>query len=306
MAEEPAAAMKDAKCSPGNERWPLMAVLTWIATRSLKVTEQLASLDPAEAGQILFDARRNCGAPLYLSYANAFSLLTEKIESHAIAGLGSKIKWTAEPTHEHLPVEQCFARSKRSHVFGSSIFDPNLLSNMNRGKGYRLNLSDFTFHDEDCLTPNGSGVGFPSPDGARERWTWKAVTFGRDDVLRLWADWPVHSAWKLARAQGWEPPRGISADWLKTLPAGQYVALSAVVDLLAFGPGRLPIGLAFLDEHAARLRAGLALVRAAADAKLTLCGSKTYRLPKLRSGIAPPRFLVVLPPRQEQVGTFAA
>ena len=98
--------MKDAEFSPGSERWPLMAVLTWIATRSLKVTEQLASLDPAEAGQVLFDARRNCGAPLYLSYANAFSLLTEKIESHAIAGLGSKIKWTAEPTHEHLPVEQ--------------------------------------------------------------------------------------------------------------------------------------------------------------------------------------------------------
>src|ERR1700756_4745454 len=96
MAEEPAAAMKDAEFSPGNERWPLMAVLTWIATRSLKVTEQLASLGPAEAGQVLFDALRNCGAPLYLSCANAFSLLTEKIESRAIVGSGHKIKWTAE------------------------------------------------------------------------------------------------------------------------------------------------------------------------------------------------------------------
>jgi hypothetical protein len=68
------------------------------------------------------------------------------------------------------------------------------------------------------------------------------------------------------------------------------------VDLLAFGPGWLPIGLAFLYEHAAQLRAGLALVRAAADAKLTLCGSKTYRLPKLRSGIAPPSEMRKLEP----------
>jgi len=61
-------------------------------------------------------------------------------------------------------------------------------------------------------------------------------------------------------------PRGISADWLKNLPPGQYVSLSDVVELLAFGRNRLPIGLSAIDEHAARLSAGLALIRAGKEA----------------------------------------
>jgi hypothetical protein len=290
--------MNAAKFSSGDERWPLMAVLTWIATRSLKLTEKLAFSHPAEAGRFLFETRRKFGAPLQLSYSDSFNLLNEKIESHAIAGLGSKIKWTVEPVHEQLPVEQCFSLSKISAVSEACAFHPQLLSNMNRGAGYRLSFADFTFHDGDCLTPNGSGFGFPNPDGARERWTWKAVTFAREDVLRVFADWPVYSAWKLARARGWEPPRGISADWLKTLPAGQYVSLADAVDLLAFGPGRLPIGLNSLEEHATRLRAGLALVRAAKDTKVIFFGKATFRLPQSPGQIAPPSALRKLEPTE--------
>ena len=59
-----------------------MAVLTWIATRSLKLTEKLAFSHPAEAGRFLFETRRKFGAPLQLSYSNSFNSLNEKIESH--------------------------------------------------------------------------------------------------------------------------------------------------------------------------------------------------------------------------------
>jgi hypothetical protein len=288
--------MNAAKFSSGDDRWPLMTVLTWIATRSLKLTEKLAFSHPAEAGRFLFETRRKFGASLQLSYSDSFHLLNEKIESRAIAGSGSKIKWTVEPVHEQLPADQCFPLGKISAVSEACAFHPQRLSNMNRGAGYRLDFADFTFHERDCLTPNGSGFGFPNPDGTCERWTWKAVSFAHDDVLRVFADWPVYSAWKLARGRGWEPPRGMSADWLRTLPAGRYVSLSDAVDLLAFGPGRLAIGLNSLEEHAARLRAGLALMRAARDAKVIFFGKTTFRLPQSPGQIAPPSALRRLEP----------
>ena len=56
--------MNGAGFSSDDERWPLMAVLTWIATRSLKLTEKLAFSHPAEAGRFLFETRRKFGAPL--------------------------------------------------------------------------------------------------------------------------------------------------------------------------------------------------------------------------------------------------
>jgi hypothetical protein len=134
--------------------------------------------------------------------------------------------------HELLPIQECFALATVSDECEACAFRPRELSNMNRGAGYALTLQDFTFHDTDCFTPKGSGFGIPNPDGSRDRWTWKAVTFARQDVLRVWADWPAFSAWKLARTHAWQPPRGISADWLKNLAPGQYVSLSDAVDLL--------------------------------------------------------------------------
>jgi hypothetical protein len=141
-----------------------------------------------------------------------------------------------------------------------------------------LTLQDFTFHDTDCFTPKGSGLGIPNPDGSRDRWTWKAVTFARQDVLRVWADWPAFSAWNLARTHAWQPPCGISADWLKNLAPGQYVSLSDAVDLLAFGRGKMAIGLAEIDERAAQLRAGIALINAGIEGKVELLGTPCERL----------------------------
>ena len=104
-----------------------------------------------------------------------------------------------------------------------------------------LQLKDFVFHDVDCLTPKGSGYGSPNPDGSRTRWTWKGVTFARDDVLRLWRDWDCFAAWKQAKAQIWKPPRGFSAEWLNKLPPGQLVSIADVVALLAFGSDLTPM-----------------------------------------------------------------
>jgi hypothetical protein len=254
--------LQKAGFSSDDERWPLMAVLTWIATRSLKLTERLALCDPAEAGQFLFETRKMFGAPYQLTYSDSFHSLIDKIESRAIVGSGIKIKWTVAPTHEQLPIEKCFALAKSSEAFEACAFRPTELLNANHGDGYKLTFQDFFFHDGDYVTPQGSGLGSPNPDGSRERWTWKCVTFSREDVLRVWGDWPAFSAWKHARARAWRAPRNISADWLKNLPPGQYVSLCDAVNLLAFGRDRLPIGLSNIEEHAARLSAGLALTLA--------------------------------------------
>jgi hypothetical protein len=100
--------LQEAGFSSDDERWPLMAVLTWIATRSLKLAEKSAFCDPAEAGQFLFETRRMFGAPCQISYSDSFHSLNEKIESRAIVGSGSKVKWTVAPADEQLPIEKCF------------------------------------------------------------------------------------------------------------------------------------------------------------------------------------------------------
>jgi hypothetical protein len=130
------------------------------------------------------------------------------------------------------------------------------------------------------------------------RWTWKGVSFAREDVLRVWGDWHCFSAWKQAKARAWRPPRNISADWLKNVPPGQYVPLSDAVDLLAFGLDLLPIGLNNVEENAARLSAGLALMHAGKEAKVTLCGQATFRLPEFPSGIAPVAMLRKIDPTE--------
>jgi hypothetical protein len=85
----------------------------------------------------------------------------------------------------------------------------------------------------------------------------------------------------------WAPPKGCSPEWVNFLSPGQYVSIAEVVSLLAYGPDRLPIGLSAIDANAIRLRAGIALLREAADAKITLCGHSTFRLPHFPGGIAP-------------------
>jgi hypothetical protein len=69
--------------------------------------------------------------------------------------------------------------------------------------------------------------------------------------------------------------------------------------LLAFGRDRLPIGLSNnIAEHAARLSAGLALMLAGKEAKVTFCGNATFRLPEFPGGIAPAAMLRKFEPRE--------
>jgi hypothetical protein len=290
-------AMNDAGFSSDDERWPLMAVLTWIATRSLKYTESYAFKNPVDADYFISMAREGSGAPFQIGYADPFHSLDEKIETQAIAGLGTKIKWIVSPTHENLPIEKCFSLAESSEIFDACVFRPQELLNANRGDGYTLKLQDFIFHNGDCFTPKGSGYGSPNPDGSRARWTWKGVTFAREDVLRVWSDWDCFAAWKQAKAHTWRPSKNLSTDWLKNLPPGQYVSLSDVIALLAFGPDLSPIGLNNIEENAARFRAGLALMIAAKESKVTLCGHGTFRLPRFRDGIAPVSMLAKIEPK---------
>jgi hypothetical protein len=297
--------------STDDKTWPLMAVLTWIATRSLKFVESFVDRDFIDAQDLLTSARLGYGTPPNIGFAEAFRDLSNKIDAKEIRGRAIKLKWIVQPEHELLSPEQCFALAQSIERFESSDFRPQELRNAHlfrpqelrderSGGEAELHLGDFVFHDVDCLTPKGSGYGSPNPDGSRTRWTWKGVTFARNDVFRLWHDWDCFAAWKQAKAQIWKPPPDLSPDWLNNLPPGQYVSIADVVALLAFGPDLMPIGLNLIEESAARFRAGLALIDAARDAKVSLWGYETFRMPHLRGGLAPvsgpmkiePEFLV--------------
>ncbi len=273
--------------STDDETWPLMAVLTWIATRSLKFVESYVGRDVVDAQALLALATEGSGTPANIGYADAFRDLSEKIESKAIHGRATKLKWIVRPEHESLLTQECFSLAQSVERFESSDFQPQELRNARSGGEAELHLGDFVFHDVDCLTPKGSGYCSPNPDGSRTRWTWKGVTFARDDVFRLWRDWDCFAAWKQAKAQIWKPPPHLSLDWLNNLPPGQYVSIADVVALLAFGPDLMPISLNAVEENAARYRAGLALINAARDAKVTLGGRGTFRLPHFPGGLAP-------------------
>jgi hypothetical protein len=195
-----------------------------------------------------------------------------------------------------LSPERCFALAQSVERIESNDFQPQELRNARSGGEAELHLGDFVFHDVDCLTPKGSGYGSPNPDGSRTRWTWKGVTFARDDVLTLWRDWDCFAAWKQAKAQIWKPPPELSPDWLNHLSSGQYMPIADVVALLAFGPDLISIGLNVIGEKAARYRAGLALIDAARDAKVTLCGHATFRMPHFPGALAPVTSLMKLEP----------
>jgi hypothetical protein len=73
----------------------------------------------------------------------------------------------------------------------------------------------------------------------------------------------------------------------ESLPSGASVSLAGAVDLLAFGPARLPIGLSDLAAQAARFRAGLALAHAGRAGKLTFLGQEATRHPSVPEAVQP-------------------
>ena len=104
------------------------------------------------------------------------------------------------------------------------------------------------------------------------------ISFRAADVLRTWPDWPATLAWNAAKTRPWQAPRGISKVRIRSLPAGDYLPIADVVDLVAFGPAKVAIGLSDIDEHAAQLRAGIAIINAAIEGKIKLAGTPCERL----------------------------
>jgi hypothetical protein len=104
------------------------------------------------------------------------------------------------------------------------------------------------------------------------------ISFRAADVLRTWPDWPATLAWNAAKTRPWQAPRGISKVWIRSLPAGDYLPIADVVDLVAFGPAKMAIGLSDIDEHAAQLRAGIAIINAAIESRIKLAGTPCERL----------------------------
>ena len=273
--------------SSDDDTWPLGAVLTWIATRSLKFTEVYAAREIHDADALLTLARGGSGTPPGVNYGEAFQALCQKIDAGEICGRATKLRWVVPPEQEHFTPAKYFSLAQPPERFEGCDFRPQELQNIYRAGDPTLRLNDFVFHDRDCLTPKGSGYGSPNPDGSGIRWSWQGATFARDDVLRLWPDLPCVTAWKKARARDWAPPKNLSPDWLNNLSPGQYVSIAEVVDLLAFGPDLVAFGLNVIEEMVARFCAGLALVQAAKNAKVTFCGHRTFRLAQYPGGLAP-------------------
>lgn len=103
------------------------------------------------------------------------------------------------------------------------------------------------------------------------------MSFRAYDVLQIWPDWPSAQVWKAASARDWKPPGGLSKGAIRRLPPEPYLPFGDVVDFLAFGPAKLSIGLADLEEQTARLIAGIALVGTASEGRLALVGTPCER-----------------------------
>jgi hypothetical protein len=104
------------------------------------------------------------------------------------------------------------------------------------------------------------------------------ISFRAAGVLRTWPDWPATLAWNAAKTRPWQAPRGFSKVWIRSLPAGDYLPFADVVDLVAFGRAKMAIGLSDIDEHAAQLRAGIAIINAAIESRIKLAGTPCERL----------------------------
>src|ERR1700693_4181513 len=141
--------------STDDEEWHLMAVLTWIATRSLKYAESYAWRDPFDAQALLALAKEGSGIPTDVGcgYAEAFRILSEKIAANEIRGRATKLQWIVLPEHELLSPEQCFSLAQSVERFESSDFRRQELRNAHVRGEPALQLNDFVFPDTDCLTP---------------------------------------------------------------------------------------------------------------------------------------------------------
>jgi hypothetical protein len=105
------------------------------------------------------------------------------------------------------------------------------------------------------------------------------ISFPAAEVVRTWPDWPSTLAWNAATACPWQPSRGIPKGWIKTLPALDYLPFAELTDLLAFERAKTAFGLSQIEEEAAKLSAGIALINAAAAGAIKVVGMPCERWP---------------------------
>ena len=117
--------------------------------------------------------------------------------------------------------------------------------------------------------PDGGFHGF----NEHELWH-SGVTIAKAELFRLW---PPLVDWEAIVGVPWQVPSGLTRKWIKVLPAGEYVLLSSVVDLLAFGKSRVPMELTEAAALAERLKAGLVVDAARRRDVLRLIGIPARR-----------------------------
>jgi hypothetical protein len=86
--------------SADDDQWPLVAALTWIATRSLKFIEAYAGRGIDDADALLALAREGSGMPPGVTLGEAFDALCGKIDVNQIQGLARTTKWVVRRERE--------------------------------------------------------------------------------------------------------------------------------------------------------------------------------------------------------------
>jgi len=289
--------VKSMPFSASDERWPLLAVLVWIATRSLKMTAAFAEREAEDVFGLIATSRQACGTPLNMDFGSSFHTLLKLIKSGRLIGGATRIQWRVSVEQENWQPEEIIAKSAHHETSAGQLFEPVKYPNSHYPDGYEMGPHDFLILPSGRVIAKGSGADSPDPDGSRRRWSWEDVTFDRDDVLGAWPELQFFVAWKAAKSRTWKPPENLSSKAVAHLSTGTYADLGEVVDLLAFGDVAKPIGLDDLEARTRRLCAGLALLSVAATGAVELCGNATFRLPDSRGGsIAPLAFLERIDP----------
>lgn len=273
--------------STNDQSWPLLAVLAWIATRSLKMAAAFAYREPSDVFGLIFTSRQACGTPMNLDRDSSLHSLLASIEKGTVHGTATRVLWQIPCEYELLPPTDALKKGIQLEAHPKQRFQPTKYPNSNYPDGYQMGPHDFIVHIGGQIIPKGSGAGSPNADGSRARWSWESITFDRDEVLKAWPKLQFFAAWNAAKRRTWKPPHNLSAKAVAHLSGGNYAELGDVVDLLAFGDDAKPIGLDDLEAQTKRLCAGLALLSAAATGAIELCGNATSRLPDWPGGIAP-------------------
>ena len=248
--------------STDDERWPYMAVVVWIVTRSFERTRW-----DARGSFSHFDgdlsSRRNGVAgflPNGLSPQQARIELANNLERGELSGIGSRILPASSLVEPSFLNQQTLTDgNEEPSLYFPPSDDPRLLfklKDIDYGPiGYRRGLYETPFPNSTCKIE------------------WRKLTFPRADVLRLWPEHPQILAYRLAKATPWTRPAGVDTAALALLPEGKRVPLSPVVNLLAFAQVDPPAELSEVERATKRMQAANALFAVARDDGVNMFGT---------------------------------